>query len=97
MVAANGTDQATAVARGPEYLHAPHPTFTEAVPSALSSAGDLGPMFMDWDPAGTGLSGNFGIPDMLAKSDDWAFQGVDTTFWSLLREGVNPGTYNGGG
>ncbi len=97
MVAANGTDQATAVAWGPEYLHAPHPPFTEAVrrPSPLQTT---------WVPCswtGTrpalGCPGNFGIPDMLAKSDDWAFQGVDTTFWSLLREGVNPGTYNGGG
>ncbi len=57
----------------------------------LAAADDLGNMFMDWDVNDAGLS-SVAVPDLMAESDDWVLQGVDTTYWSLLKEGVLPGT-----
>jgi len=46
--------------------------------------------FMDPVTEVISVSG-FAAPDMMAESEDWAFQGVDTTYWSLLREGMDSG------
>lgn len=44
-------------------------------------------MYMEFEPQDENLL----FPDLMAEGDDWAFQGVDTTYWSLLNGGMGSG------
>ncbi|EFX02866.1 c6 zinc finger domain containing protein [Grosmannia clavigera kw1407] len=55
---------------------------------------DLSTMLVDFDTmtdgngaAFDGFGASAAFPDMTGASDDWAMQGVDTTYWSLLNGG----------
>ncbi|KAK3317068.1 hypothetical protein B0H66DRAFT_311281 [Apodospora peruviana] len=51
-------------------------------PALLPPDAALNGMFMDFDPQPQ--DGVLEFPDLMAGADDWIFQGVDTTYWSLL-------------
>jgi hypothetical protein len=58
------------------------PSFTQGAEDAASG------MYMEFEPQG---ADTVLFPDLMAESDDWIFQGVDTTYWSLLNGDMRPG------
>ena len=56
-----------------------------------TEAMDFGGMFMDLEPLDSMMM-ETGVPALTAETSDWVFQGVDTTYWSLLNGGGNFGT-----
>ncbi len=51
-------------------------------PIDSSLATGVNGMFMEFEPQNQSQGLNF--PNLTAEAEDWAFQGVDTTYWSLL-------------
>ncbi|KAK0615156.1 hypothetical protein B0T17DRAFT_379367 [Bombardia bombarda] len=54
-------------------------------PSLLPRDATINGMWMDFDPQP--MDGVLEFPDLMAEADDWVFQGIDTTYWSLLNGG----------
>ncbi|KAK3682977.1 hypothetical protein B0T22DRAFT_297796 [Podospora appendiculata] len=59
-----------------------HMDFGSLDPALLPPDVSVNGMFMQFEPQPQ--DGELEFPDLMAEANDWVFQGVDTTYWSLL-------------
>ncbi|KAK3317145.1 hypothetical protein B0T19DRAFT_302331 [Cercophora scortea] len=59
-----------------------HMDFGSLDPALLPPDASINGMFMQFEPPSH--DGELEFPDLMAEANDWVFQGVDTTYWSLL-------------
>lgn len=82
-LAVNNNTHAIQQGQPPVATYTPRPIPSSLLPEQSMDFSMIDGMFMEFEPGNDSM---LGFPDMAVEAEDWALQGVESTYWSLLQD-----------